>query len=39
LQQGRLADAEQHIQAALTQAPDDAYNLSILGNLNPTAEI
>jgi tetratricopeptide (TPR) repeat protein len=33
LQQGRLADAEQHIQAALTQAPDDAYNLSILGNL------
>ena len=33
LQQGKLAEAEQHITAALVQAPDDAYNLSTLGYL------
>ena len=33
LEQGRLADAEKHIQAAVTQSPDDPYNLSILGYL------
>jgi len=33
LQQGKLADAEKHLQAALAQSPDDAYNLSTLGYL------
>lgn len=33
LQQGKLADADQHINAALKQSPDDAYDLSILGYL------
>jgi predicted Zn-dependent protease len=33
LQQGKLADAEKHITAALVQSPDDAYNLSTLGYL------
>ena len=33
LQQGKLAEAEQHVLAALAQAPDDAYNLSTLGYL------
>lgn len=31
LQQGKLADAEKHILAAVAQSPDDAYNLSVLG--------
>ena len=33
LQEGKLADAEKHIKAALVQSPDDAYNLSTLGYL------
>ncbi len=33
LQQGKLADAEKHITAALAQSPNDAYNLSTLGYL------
>jgi len=33
LQQGHLADAEKHILAAVAKSPNDAYNLSILGNL------
>ena len=33
LEQGKLEDAEKHIKAALSQSPDDAYNLSILGYL------
>jgi tetratricopeptide (TPR) repeat protein len=33
IQQNKLDDAEKHVQAALTQAPDDAYNLSLLGYL------
>jgi tetratricopeptide (TPR) repeat protein len=33
LEQGKLADAEKHINQAVAQNPDDAYNLSILGNL------
>ena len=33
IQQNKLDDAEKHIQAALTQAPNDAYNLSLLGYL------
>ncbi len=33
LQQGKLAEAEQHIQTAVNQSPDDAYNLSTLGYL------
>ena len=33
LQQGRLADAEKHILAAVAKSPDDPYNLSVLGNL------
>ena len=33
LQQGKLADAEKHILAAVTQNPDDPYNLSTLGYL------
>ena len=33
LQQGKLADAEKHITAALVQSPEDAYNLSTLGYL------
>ena len=33
IQQNKLDDAEKHIQAALAQAPDDAYNLSLLGYL------
>jgi tetratricopeptide (TPR) repeat protein len=31
LQQGKLAEAEKHIQSALAQSPDDAFNLSTLG--------
>lgn len=33
LQQGKLAEAEKHIQAAVAQSPNDAYNLSTLGYL------
>ena len=33
MQQGKLADAEKHIQAAVNQSPEDAYNLSTLGYL------
>ena len=33
LQQGKLAAAEKHIQTAVAQNPDDAYNLSTLGYL------
>jgi len=33
LQENKLADAEKHINAALAQSPDDAYNLSTLGYL------
>jgi cytochrome c-type biogenesis protein CcmH/NrfG len=33
LQQDKLDDAEKHINAALKQSPDDAYNLSLLGYL------
>jgi Flp pilus assembly protein TadD len=33
MEQGRLADAEKHISAAVAQSPNDAYNLSILGYL------
>jgi tetratricopeptide (TPR) repeat protein len=33
LQQGKFADAEKHIKAALAQNPDDAYNLTTLGLL------
>jgi tetratricopeptide (TPR) repeat protein len=33
LQQGKLADAEKHIQAALGQSPEDPYNLSTMGYL------
>jgi cytochrome c-type biogenesis protein CcmH/NrfG len=33
LEEGKLADAETHIKAALAQNPDDAYNLSRLGYL------
>lgn len=33
LQQGKLDDAAKHVQAALAQSPDDAYNLSTLGYL------
>jgi tetratricopeptide (TPR) repeat protein len=33
LQQGRLTDAEQHLQAAVAQSPQDPYNLTLLGNL------
>jgi cytochrome c-type biogenesis protein CcmH/NrfG len=33
LQQGKLAAAEKHINAALAQSPDDAYNLCTLGSL------
>ncbi|MDR3460339.1 MAG: tetratricopeptide repeat protein [Verrucomicrobiae bacterium] len=33
LQEGKLAEAEKHILAAVAQSPDDAYNLSTLGYL------
>jgi cytochrome c-type biogenesis protein CcmH/NrfG len=33
MEQGKLADAEKHITAAVAQSPNDAYNLSILGYL------
>ena len=33
LQEGKLADAEKHITAALAQSPNDAYNLATLGCL------
>ncbi len=33
LQQDKLPEAEKHINAALAQSPDDAYNLSTLGYL------
>jgi len=33
LQEGKLDQAEKHIQAAVVQSPDDAYNLSTLGYL------
>ena len=33
LQEGKLADAEKHIAAALAASPDDAYNLSTFGYL------
>ena len=33
LQQGKLAEAEKHIVAAVAQNPDDPYNLSTLGYL------
>ena len=33
LQENKLADAEKHITAALTQSPDDPYNLSTIGYL------
>jgi tetratricopeptide (TPR) repeat protein len=33
IQQNKLDDADKHIQAALAQAPSDAYNLSLLGYL------
>jgi len=31
MEQGRLGDAEKHIKAAVTQSPDDPYNLATLG--------
>jgi Flp pilus assembly protein TadD len=33
MEQGRLDDAEKHIQAAVAQSPDDSYNLATLGRL------
>jgi tetratricopeptide (TPR) repeat protein len=33
LEEGKLDDADKHIQAAVAQNPDDAYNLSTLGYL------
>ena len=33
LQEGKLAEAGNHLKAALAQSPDDAYNLSTLGYL------
>ena len=33
MEQGKLDDAEKHINAAIVQSPDDAYNLSTLGYL------
>jgi len=33
LQQNKLEDADKHISAALTQSPDDAYNLLVLGEV------
>jgi tetratricopeptide (TPR) repeat protein len=33
MEQGKLEDAEKHINAAVAQSPNDAYNLSILGYL------
>jgi Flp pilus assembly protein TadD len=33
MEQGRLDDAEKHIKAAVTQSPDDSYNLATLGRL------
>ena len=33
MEQGKLDDAEKHINAAIAQNPDDAYNLSTLGTL------
>jgi Flp pilus assembly protein TadD len=33
MEQGRLDDAEKHIQAAVAQSPDDPYNLATLGRL------
>jgi tetratricopeptide (TPR) repeat protein len=33
LEQGKLDDADKHIQAAIAQNPNDAYNLSTLGYL------
>jgi Tfp pilus assembly protein PilF len=33
MEQGKLAEAEKHIAAAVAQSPNDAYNLSILGYL------
>jgi tetratricopeptide (TPR) repeat protein len=33
MEQGRLGDAEKHIKAAVTQSPDDPYNLATLGRL------
>jgi Flp pilus assembly protein TadD len=33
MEQGKLAEAEKHIQEAVAQSPNDAYNLSILGYL------
>jgi Tfp pilus assembly protein PilF len=33
MEQGKLADAEKHITAAVAQSPNDAFNLSVLGQL------
>lgn len=33
LQQGKTADADKHIEAALAQQPDDAFNLTVLGRV------
>jgi cytochrome c-type biogenesis protein CcmH/NrfG len=33
LEEDKLADADQHIEAAVAQSPDDAYNLTILGRI------
>ena len=33
MEQGRLDDAEKHIEAAVAQSPDDSYNLATLGRL------
>jgi Tfp pilus assembly protein PilF/shikimate kinase len=33
LEENQLADADQHIQAAVAQTPNDAYNLTILGRI------
>ena len=38
LEENKLADADQHIQAAVTQTPNDAYNLTILGRIKFSEE-
>ena len=38
LEENKLADADQHIQAAVAQTPNDAYNLTILGRIKFSEE-
>ena len=39
LEENKLDDADKHIQAALAQSPNDAYNLTVLGRLDFAGEI